>query len=109
MILVINVKVTFYTPVYALNASSTTDIHILQYHLLWFVDDSESSRPLCNQSKDKGNIRNQYNQVPHQDIRLESDKTQESVIYNRSSALSQQVITRLLETDKTVCQRLPQI
>ena len=59
----------------------------------------------------KAKIRNRYKQVPHltHDNVWESDKTQENFTYKRDKrpALSQQVITRLQETDMTVWQRPP--
>ena len=61
----------------------------------------------------KAKIRNRYNQGPHltQDTIWESDKTQENITYKRAkrSVFSQQVTTRLKETDMTVWQRQTQI
>ena len=56
--------------------------------------------------KKRAKIRNRYNQVPHM-ARVtiwESDKNTRNITHKRSkrSALSQQVITTLQETDKTV-------
>ena len=48
----------------------------------------------------------QSNTTPDPEHHMESDKTQEKITYNRAkrSALSQQVITMLQGTDKTVWQ-----
>ena len=51
----------------------------------------------------KANIRNRYNQIPHltQDTIWERHKNTRNITF-KTSALSQQVITRLLGTDKTI-------
>ena len=65
------------------------------------------------QIRKKAKIRNRYNQVPHltQNTLWESDKITINVIYRSAyrSALSQQVTTRLQDTDRAICQRGTQI
>ena len=61
----------------------------------------------------QANITNLYNQVPHltQDTKRESEKNKKTSQYKKakSSALVQQVATRLQEIDITVWQRQTQI
>ena len=66
------------------------------------------TRIVCNKVRKKSKIRNRYNQLPHltKDTTLESDKTQENIIYKRAKrlALSQQMTKRLQWTYKTAWQ-----
>ena len=63
--------------------------------------------------KNKAKISNRYNQVPHltQDTAWKSDNITTNVTNRRAkkSALSQQVATRLHNTDKTIWQRQIQL
>ena len=66
-------------------------------------------------STKKANIRNRYNQVPHliweSDNKHHIQESHENIKYRiaKRSALSQQVTTRLQDTDKTIWQRQTQI
>ena len=52
---------------------------------------------LAHKVRKKANVKNQYNQIPHQDTILGSDKTQINITYKaaKSSPLSKQVIKNL--------------
>ena len=81
--------------------------------LLLYVDVLQFTTKLLavlTQVWEKAKIRNRYNQVSHltQDTVWESDKThKKNITYRRAkkSALSQQVTTKLHDTDKTIWQR----
>ena len=74
-----------------------------------FSSDKLYIKNIYTKVRQKAKIRNRYNQAPHQSQKTEweSDKTQENTTYMKAkrSAISQQVTTRLQETDITVWTR----